>query len=246
MKGIRYAMRTANVLDNNVLVVWDGGRAPMRVALYPEYKANRQQPQTDVDKVEETVFYEQIEQLQSILPAAGLKSVKYRYVEADDVISVASFMTQDQVVIFSGDKDFHQLASSRISFFDREKGLLSCDDILAFWEVPRVDMILQMRVMIGDSVDNIHGVPRIGVKTALKIVLEGAGKWESTLKEYAGVIARNTILMRLPRTIEDSMVPYEFRDKVMLDLNTPTVGDLRKFAKYCAEFELQEVLHVWG
>jgi len=189
-------------------VVWDGGLSEERLALLPEYKAQRSAMPDDLRG--------QIDEIVEYLRAAGLCSLCQDGVEADDYI--ASLARQAErtglaVVIASADKDFMQLVSPAI-------GLLNPGDKTdVIWTREQVrgktgvepEQIVDWLSLMGDAVDNIPGVPGVGPKTASELLgkfgtvdgimarlgeLESAGLQER-LTGAAAVIRRNLEMVRL-------------------------------------------------
>jgi DNA polymerase-1 len=148
-------------------VVFDSRGKGRRHALYPQYKENR--PPMDPD------LASQQEPIREITKALGLFSLETPGFEADDIIaSLAQDLTANghQVVIVSGDKDFYQLLSDKISMYDPSPKKDSALTAEAFRE--RFDLeppaFLQMQALMGDSSDNIPGVPKIGIVNAQKLI----------------------------------------------------------------------------
>lgn len=149
------------------VVVWDGGLSEERLAALPDYKAQR--PELPVE------LGEQIGELEGYLPAAGVASVCLPGVEADDVIAGLAQRGAAaglEVVVASSDKDFMQLVQPGI-------GLVNPGDKTArIWGTTEVrertgvepSQVVDWLALIGDSVDNIPGVPGVGPKTAAELL----------------------------------------------------------------------------
>jgi DNA polymerase-1 len=150
-----------------MIVVWDGGLSAERVALLPEYKAQRPEMPDDLRP--------QIDEMVAYLNAAGIASFCRDGVEADDYIACLARRVAEAgmaAVIASSDKDFMQLVSERV-------GLLNPNDKSeAIWENGQVrnktgvapSQIVDWLSLMGDSVDNIPGVPGVGPKTAADLL----------------------------------------------------------------------------
>jgi DNA polymerase-1 len=150
-----------------IAVVFDAKGSTFRNDMYEQYKANRP-PMPDE-------LREQIEPIHQIITAMGLPLLIVPEVEADDVIgTLATEATADQreTVISTGDKDMAQLVSDHVTLvntmtdtrMDRE-GVLS-----KFGVTP--EQIVDYLALMGDTVDNIPGVPSVGPKTAAKWLSE--------------------------------------------------------------------------
>ncbi|MDR2340539.1 MAG: DNA polymerase I [Deltaproteobacteria bacterium] len=150
-------------------VAFDGkSSADSRKALYAEYKANR--PPMDRE------LATQMPPIHGIVEALGLTSMELPGHEADDLIAAYARKFQAEghpVVIVSGDKDFYQLLSDKVSMYDPDPGKKSALDMEGFERrFPGVEPkgFLEMQALMGDSSDNIPGVRKVGEKTALKLI----------------------------------------------------------------------------
>lgn len=150
-----------------VAVVFDAKGKTFRDELYPEYKANRPAMPDDLR--------EQIEPIHDIIKAMGLPLLIVDGVEADDVIgTLAAQATHHKIdtVISTGDKDMAQLVSDHVLLMDTMKNTFTDRDavISKFGVAP--ERIVDYLALVGDSVDNIPGVPKCGPKTAVKWLQE--------------------------------------------------------------------------
>ncbi len=148
-------------------VVFDSRGPGRRHELYPQYKANRGPMDEDLAAQQEPI--------RQIITALGLFSLERPGFEADDLIAAAArhFETEGrEVVIVSGDKDFYQLLSDRISMYDPDPKKDSALTQEAFRERYGLSpsAFLDMQALMGDSSDNIPGVPKVGEKTAQKLI----------------------------------------------------------------------------
>ncbi len=151
----------------HLVVVWDGGLAAERVAELPEYKSQRPPMPAGLT--------EQIQGIQGYLSAAGYVSCCQSGVEADDWIAALAHHAEAagmDVVIASSDKDFMQLVSSRVGLLnphDKSQKVWTAQDVRAKTGV-NPDQIVDWLSLVGDSVDNIQGVPGVGSKTAAALL----------------------------------------------------------------------------
>lgn len=156
----------AGLQPSHVVVVWDGGLSPERIAEHPEYKAQRPpMPESLGD---------QIDQIQDYLTAAGIATFCEDGVEADDWIGSIALAASARlfVVVASADKDFMQLVSDRVGLLnpnDKSEKIWAAGDVLAKCGV-QPSQIVDWLSLIGDSVDNIPGVPGVGPKTATDLL----------------------------------------------------------------------------
>ena len=144
-------------------VVFDAKGKTFREDLYPEYKANRP-PMPDELRA-------QIEPLHEIVAAMGLPILVIPGVEADDVIGTLAKEAEARgmnVVISTGDKDLAQLVSEHVTLLDTMKNTLTdVAGVESKFGVPP-ELIVDLLALVGDSVDNIPGIPKVGPKTAAK------------------------------------------------------------------------------
>ena len=161
------AKMQATLRPTHLAVVWDGGLAAERTALLPEYKEQRAPMPDDLG--------EQLDQIVDFLRASEIHSYCRDGVEADDWIATLARQAERagfQVVIASSDKDFMQLVSPQIGLLnphDKSEKIWSSEDVKNKTGVePR--QIVDWLSLIGDTVDNIPGVPGVGPKTAADLL----------------------------------------------------------------------------
>ncbi|MEM6707513.1 MAG: DNA polymerase I [Pseudomonadota bacterium] len=146
-----------------IAVVFDAPGDTFRNELYPEYKGNRPDMPEDLR--------EQIKPIHEIIRAMGLPLLMVAGVEADDVIgTLASQATAGKrpTVISTSDKDMAQLVSDHVTLVNTMSYTrLDRDGVVEKFGVPP-ERIIDQLALAGDSVDNIPGVEKVGVKTAAK------------------------------------------------------------------------------
>ena len=152
---------------DHVAVVFDAKGKTLRDDLYPEYKANRP-PMPDE-------LVGQIEPLHAIVRALGLPLLQIEGVEADDVIGTlarAAAAEGRETVISTGDKDMAQLVDGHVRLVDTMKDVEYDRDAVVekFGVAP--EQIVDYLALVGDTSDNIPGVPGVGPKTAAKWLQE--------------------------------------------------------------------------
>ena len=147
--------------------VFDAKGPTFRDALYPAYKAQRS-PMPDE-------LRSQVEPIHEVVHLLGWKVLSVPGVEADDVIGTLACMASKQgieVIISSGDKDLSQLVDENITVIDtmndRRRDLAGVE--AEFGVPPR--LMVDYQTLVGDAVDNVPGVPKVGPKTAVKWLLE--------------------------------------------------------------------------
>jgi DNA polymerase-1 len=206
----------AGVEPTHSMVVWDGGLSAERVARWPAYKAQRPGMPDDL-KV-------QLDEIVNYLSAAGVASFCRGGVEADDYIACLARRAADAgmtVVIASSDKDFMQLVSARVGLSnpnDKSETVWTEGQVRAKAGVGPSQIVDWLSLM-GDTVDNIPGVPGIGPKTAAELLNQFGSvdvlyerldevkseRLRAALRTAADVVRRNRELVRL---LDD--LPCEF------------------------------------
>ena len=143
--------------------VFDAKGPTFRDDLYPEYKAHRSPMPDDLRA--------QIEPIHEVVRLMGWKVLDVPGVEADDVIGTlaATAAAQNmQVIVSSGDKDLAQLVNERVTIIDTMNGRVR--DVAGvtteFGVPPR--LMVDYQTLVGDAIDNVPGVPKVGPKTAAK------------------------------------------------------------------------------
>ncbi|HEX5737934.1 MAG TPA: DNA polymerase I, partial [Hydrogenophaga sp.] len=147
--------------------VFDAKGPTFRDALYPEYKANRSPMPDDLRA--------QIAPIHEVVKLLGWRVLDVPGVEADDVIGTLAHVAAQQgitCIISSGDKDLSQLVNEHITVIDtmndRRRDIAG---VTAEFGVPP-SLMLDYQTLVGDQVDNVPGVPKVGPKTAVKWLLE--------------------------------------------------------------------------
>lgn len=147
----------------HMAVVFDAKGKTFRDDLYDQYKANRP-PMPDE-------LREQIEPLYKLVKAMGLPLLIVKGVEADDVIgTLAQQATESGVdcIISTGDKDMAQLVNKHVTLMNTmDNTTLDPQGVVEKFGIPP-ELIIDYLTLMGDSVDNIPGVPKVGPKTAVK------------------------------------------------------------------------------
>lgn len=144
-------------------VIFDTKAKNFRHEAFPEYKANRAQMADELSC--------QIAPLFEVIHAMGLPLITLEGYEADDIIAtfaVQATQKNIETVISTGDKDLAQLVDEHVTLVNTMTGtVLDPKNVVAKFGV-RADQIIDYLALIGDSVDNIPGIPKVGPKTAVK------------------------------------------------------------------------------
>lgn len=176
-----------------VACVFDPKGPTFRDALYPEYKATRSAMPEDLAAQVPPIF--------EAVKALGWPLVVVDGLEADDVIATLSRQAGAQgihTVVATGDKDLAQLVSDQVILVDtmsRDGGparVLDCAAVIEKFGVPP-ERIVDYLTLVGDAVDNVPGVEKVGPKTAAKW-LQAYGSLEGVVAaapEISGVVGEN-------------------------------------------------------
>ncbi len=157
----------ASEAPTHIAVIFDAGRETFRNAIYPEYKAQRPPPPEEL--------IPQFPLIRDAVKAFNVASVEQDGFEADDLI--ATYVNDviakgGDVTIVSSDKDLMQLIQPGVTMLDGMKGKrIGRDEVMEKFGVPP-DKVIDVQSLAGDSVDNVPGVPGIGIKTAAELINE--------------------------------------------------------------------------
>lgn len=184
-------LRTVNSLKksykgSHVIMACDQGSSSYRKELYPEYKQNRkdkQATQTDAEAAAFELFFEDfLATLEHIKENTEYPVIKFQGVEADDIAayicSKKKFLKFDEIWLISSDRDWDLLVEpgvSRFSYVTRKE--VTNDNWSEHYEWTQEDYI-SIKCLMGDTGDNVFGVPSIGPKRALSLVEEFGSTWD--------------------------------------------------------------------
>ncbi len=153
--------------SNFAACVFDAKGPTFRDELYPEYKQNRSPMPDDLRT--------QIEPIHDLVKRMGWTVLDVPGVEADDVIATLAHVAASQgiqVTVSSGDKDLSQLVNEHITIIDTMNGKKrDVAGVTAEFGVPP-QLMIDFQTLVGDTVDNVPGVEKVGPKTAAKWLLE--------------------------------------------------------------------------
>lgn len=153
----------------HLLVAFDAGKTTFRHSTYKEYKGGRQKTPSELS--------EQFPVMKELLDAFDIKHYQLDQYEADDIIGTLSRAGNDedfQVTVISGDKDMLQLVSDHVTVHVTKKGISDIEKYTPNYMVEKMEItpeqIIDYKALMGDSSDNIPGVPGVGQKTATKLI----------------------------------------------------------------------------
>jgi len=196
-------------------VIFDKGSYTFRNDIFPEYKANRSETPEDL--------IPQFPLTRDATRAFGSPAIEMEGFEADDLIATYAKQAEAKgarVTIISSDKDLMQLVSDQVSMLDTMKNkAIGREEVIAKFGMGP-EMVTQIQSLAGDSVDNIPGVPGIGVKTAV-LLLNEYGDLE-TLLERCGEIPQKGRREKMMANIDNARVSLELVTlKTDVDVEVP-------------------------
>ena len=156
----------------HLAVVFDTKKPTERHIEYPEYKAHRE---AMPDGLRDALPY-----IDKLLEAFNIPKLYKDGYEADDVVGTLAKKAEKegfQVYMMTSDKDFAQLVSDNIFMYRpgnkwQPTAIWGIPEVLEKFDIQRVDQVIDFLGMMGDSADNIPGIPGIGKKTAQKFIKE--------------------------------------------------------------------------
>jgi DNA polymerase-1 len=207
----------------HLAVIFDAGSQTFRNRMYDPYKANRSAPPDEL--------IPQFALIREATRAFGLPSIELDDWEADDLIAAYAKAVKEkggEAIIVSSDKDLMQLLGPSVSMLDPMKNTpIGLAEVEAKFGVTP-DKVIEVQALIGDSVDNVPGVPGIGPKGAAQLINE-YGTVEAVLEAAPGMkpskrrdmliehadkarISKQLVILRddvpLPEPIEDLVLRH--------------------------------------
>ena len=165
--------------------VFDAGKITFRHQSYGDYKGKRQKTPSELS--------EQFPLIKSILTAFDIPCYELANYEADDLMGTFSRQAMDQeihTILVSGDKDTFQLVNDYTTVYLTKKGISDTEIVTpdSLWEKYglRPEQMIDLKGLMGDTSDNIPGVPGVGEKTALKLIQE-YGNLETVMQNIENI-----------------------------------------------------------
>lgn len=213
-----------------VAVIFDAARKNFRYDIYADYKANRSETPPDL--------IPQFGLIREATRAFGLPALEMEGFEADDLIATyarEALRQGKKVTIVGSDKDLMQLMREGVRIYEPIKGrYLSADDVMdKFGVVPQ--KVPDVQALVGDSSDNVPGVPSIGAKTAAQLINE-FGSLEELLARLdeikqpkrRDVLTENREIALISKQLvtlrDDVPLPIAIAEMHTHDLNTPELA----------------------
>ena len=209
---------------SHIAVVFDTSAPTARHEEFAAYKAHREAMPEDLKKSIPHIF--------NVIRAFNIPVITLDGYEADDIIGTIAWEMGDighEVYMMTPDKDFAQLVRSNVYIYKPGRGgkpdeVMGVQEVLAKWEIERIDQVIDILGLWGDSVDNIPGVPGIGEKTSKKLIAQ-YGSMENILahthelkgkqKENFENFAEQALLSKRLATI-DTKVPIDYTEEQLL------------------------------
>ncbi len=207
----------------HIAVAFDLPGPTFRHDMYEPYKANREAQPEDI-----TAAFPYIE---NVVKAFNIPITTCAGYEADDVIGTLAKQAEQegfQVYMVTPDKDYAQLVSKNVFMYKpgRKGGeveILGEDEVLAKWDIERVEQVIDVLGLQGDAVDNIPGIPGIGPKTAVKLLKQ--------FGDLEGILSNTDQLKGKQREKVEAFAEQGRLSRTLatIDINTPIQFDAKTF-----------------
>ncbi len=189
----------------STVIFEDWGKSKYRLDLYPEYKGNRKTD--DLKKLEQMKKHFSNQGYAAKVLQAYFPHIKLKGIEADDCIAYCCINNFDNCVILSSDQDLLQL--DKVQFSPNRSDFISLEK-LGFSSIRQ---FITAKALAGDNSDNIKGLERVGIKTALKYLIKydvehyhdlkkkipkkSKSKIEQRILQGEEIVNRNEVLVNL-------------------------------------------------
>ena len=204
----------------HLAVVFDKSEKTFRTEMYKEYKAHRPPPPDDL--------IPQFPLIRDAVRAFEIPCLEQAGYEADDLIATYARMACEAgatVTVVSSDKDLMQLVNDCVVMYDTMKDArIGIPEVIEKFGVPP-DKVIEVQALIGDTSDNVPGVPGIGVKTAAQLIGE-YGDLETLLKRASEIKQdkRRQALIDNAEAARMSKKLVTLDDRVPLDVPIESLG----------------------
>lgn len=166
---LRYFLHATTTFNpSHVICCWDMGSTTYRTEMYPNYKANRDEPPEELRP--------QFELVKDVVAAFDVPNIGIENYEADDCIGTIAHQYKDtyHITILTGDLDMLQLVDDQVEVAIMRKGIGNYEVFSTenFYELRGIHphQIVDLKGMMGDSADNYPGVKGVGEKTGVKLL----------------------------------------------------------------------------
>lgn len=206
---------------SHIAVCFDTAAPTERHTDFKDYKANRQEAPEDI--------LDAVPDIKKLIAAFNIPSIEMDGYEADDVIGTLSKQAAEagyEVYMVTPDKDYGQLVTDKIKIYKppyqgNKIEILGPEEVCTKWNIKRVEQVIDILGLMGDTVDNIPGIKGVGEKTAAKLlaefdtienVLNQAGNIKGALGEKVRAGKEDAILSKKLATIITN-VPVVFHEE---------------------------------
>lgn len=242
-----FAKVTHDQTPDEVYTAFDMKGPTFRHLLYPEYKATRKPTPEE--------FKAQVPLLHQMLRSLGVRIMERSTVEADDLIGSAAVQFSargDEVIILTSDKDIMQVLRPGVKIIRPGRGVSKFDEYTvesfeAKYGFPPEQMVDYLALM-GDAVDNIIGVPRVGEKTAGKLI-STYGTIENIIQHADELkpAMRKSISENGSRAIDNRKLTRLKCDEDLTEFTGPApAADLEEFGAICTRLGLRKAATSFG
>lgn len=215
-----------DVKPKYMAVAFDKSRKTFRTEMYADYKGQRKPTPPELKS--------QFPLSMQVLEALGIRTLELDNYEADDIIGTFAVHAPEgiEVVIVTGDRDELQLVDKRTKVYFTKRGISDLQifdekEFAANYEGLEPKQIIELKGLMGDSSDNIPGVPGVGPKTAIKLIKE-YGTVAKVLENIDKVAGKS-----LKQKLEDN------KESALLSQKLATIYTDAPVNQDMAEYELQ-------
>jgi DNA polymerase I len=233
---------------DQIIVVFDPPGPTQKHKLYPAYKESRERTPDDL--------LVQVPYVRGILDALGIPILVEEGIEADDVLGTLALLLKGdghEVTLVTGDKDFCQLVDERIRLLDTMRNRITGPEEVVSRFGVGPGQVVEVLALAGDSIDDLPGVPGIGVKTAAQLLAkygtldeavargsEERGKRADALREFGDRALRNRALVTIDTGV---CLASDLKTLVRRPLDRARLSELFReleFYKFIRELALEE------
>jgi DNA polymerase-1 len=225
-----------NEKPSHIAVVFDAPEQTLREIDYEAYKANRDETPEDIKL--------SVPWIMRIIEAFNIPILMAPGYEADDVVGTLAKLAEKEgflTYMMTSDKDYGQLVSENIFIFKPgyqggKAEVLGVPEVLAKFDIERVDQVIDLLGMMGDAVDNIPGIPGVGEKTAVKLLkqfgsleglLENTDQLKGKQKENVENFKDQAILSKKLATILlDAPTPLDEESLRLTEVNKEEIKEI--------------------
>lgn len=224
-----------------IAVIFDAKGKTFREEIYAHYKANRPPMPSELAQ--------QIQPIHAIVRALGIPLIIEEGVEADDVIGTLARQAKENKVdtlISTGDKDLAQLVDEHVTLVNTMTNtFLTPPTVVEKFGIPP-ELIIDYLALVGDTSDNIPGVPQVGPKTAVKWLIEHGSLTNiiTNADKITGKVGDNlrASLQQLPMAKSLATIKLDVPLHVTLDTLARTSPDIEKLSELYNELEFKNWL----